>query len=483
VTGNGGPPYGVDITDPCLDVSVGTPVRWVKRPTGYLTGPAAVCVDDTIRIVLTLAGGGPFNVTIGQGVDSDSLFNIQSGHLIEFVANQTVSVALLSILDNATPGCEMQVDTSITITVHQENFIQKSASICAGDSILIGGEIISTAGMYTHQFTNRYGCDSIEQTIVLVHPTSATDINKTSCDSSQVGVFETMLLNSNGCDSIVTMIVSYALSDTTYLSGTTCDSNLAGTFTTTLQSGAGCDSVIIESVALNPASMTQFVSQTCDSSEAGLYSDTLINVFGCDSIVFEEVVLMSSWVVDVISQTCDPLAAGTYVTHLFTSAGCDSIITETVTLLPSDTTLVSAVTCEDSETGVASMQYANSDGCDSVVILTTTLDLPEICDPVVVKKSVFIPNVFSPNGDGINDVFTVYANPAIVTNVGLLQVFDRWGALIGEWHDFVPGDLSRGWNGSYNEKLLDPAVFVWVCHVDYYDGTSEVLYGDVSLVR
>jgi gliding motility-associated-like protein len=229
--------------------------------------------------------------------------------------------------------------------------------------------------------------------------------------------------------------------------------------------------------------MTAISSQTCDSTQAGLFTETFTNVYGCDSIVFEEIVLMPSWEIQVMSQTCDAQAAGTFMTLLLSSAGCDSVITETVVLLQSDTTMINALTCVQSEIGIETTHLLNMSGCDSIVILMTALNLPEICDPEVIEKNVFVPNVFSPNGDGVNDVFSIFADPAVVTKVQFLRVYNRWGAMVGTWEDFIPGDQAQSWDGSFRDKPMDPEVFVWVCQIEYYDGTTELLYGDVALVR
>jgi len=98
-------------------------------------------------------------------------------------------------------------------------------------------------------------------------------------------------------------------------------------------------------------------------------------------------------------------------------------------------------------------------------------------------KSVYVPSGFSPNGDGINDLLTIYARPGQVERIRSFQVFDRWGESVYRYFDFQPDDPAAGWDGSHRGELMDASVFVWFAEVEFTDGTSQVLKGDVVLVR
>ena len=96
---------------------------------------------------------------------------------------------------------------------------------------------------------------------------------------------------------------------------------------------------------------------------------------------------------------------------------------------------------------------------------------------------VYIPNIFSPDQDGHNDYFTVFADPLRVPKVKSLQVFSRWGELVYELYDFVPNNPSQGWDGKLRGQPMNPAVFVWYCVVEFVDGTEHLYKGDVTLER
>jgi large repetitive protein len=96
------------------------------------------------------------------------------------------------------------------------------------------------------------------------------------------------------------------------------------------------------------------------------------------------------------------------------------------------------------------------------------------------NHDIYIPNVFTPNGDGTNDTFSPLNNPT-VARIEKLQIYDRWGELIWEGYDFEPERL--GWDGNFRGKPMNPAVFVYVANVLFKDGTKEKLVGDVTLIR
>jgi len=125
---------------------------------------------------------------------------------------------------------------------------------------------------------------------------------------------------------------------------------------------------------------------------------------------------------------------------------------------------------------------------DYVLTITDTLPKPYSCQPTKndtvtvmiadcdsLRYNAWLPNIFSPNGDGNNDVLYVRGN-----NITSMQmaIYDRWGEKV-----FESTELSYGWGGNYNGKPLNPDVFVYMSKVVYEDGTERELKGNVTLVR
>ena len=103
---------------------------------------------------------------------------------------------------------------------------------------------------------------------------------------------------------------------------------------------------------------------------------------------------------------------------------------------------------------------------------------------IEIDKKVYIPNVFTPNGDGINDVFMIYADEQIVDTVLSFQVFDRWGELVYRNDEkFKPNDPEYGWDGFFKGEKMNPGVFTYWVEVLFIDGDVKLYKGDVTLLR
>jgi gliding motility-associated-like protein len=102
---------------------------------------------------------------------------------------------------------------------------------------------------------------------------------------------------------------------------------------------------------------------------------------------------------------------------------------------------------------------------------------------VQIERGIYIPNAFSPNDDGENDLFLIFAREGYVTNVRTFLVFDRWGDLVHEYYDFIPGDPAHGWDGFYRGRLMNSAVFAYFAIVETIDEEVILFEGDVTLVR
>lgn len=92
-------------------------------------------------------------------------------------------------------------------------------------------------------------------------------------------------------------------------------------------------------------------------------------------------------------------------------------------------------------------------------------------------KMVYVPNTFTPNGDGQNDVLKVFG-PG-VASVKQIRIFNRWGQLVFESND--PSNI--GWDGTFKGQELNPGVFVYYMDVECIDGERTIKKGDITLLR
>lgn len=98
-------------------------------------------------------------------------------------------------------------------------------------------------------------------------------------------------------------------------------------------------------------------------------------------------------------------------------------------------------------------------------------------------RNVFVPNVFFPDSEtGINNVFTVFGDKDVV-KIKYIRVFDRWGEMVYERQDFLPNDITSGWDGMHRGKRVNPQVFVWYAEIEFSDGLVKLYTGDVTVDR
>nr|MBP6730809.1 gliding motility-associated C-terminal domain-containing protein [Chitinophagales bacterium] len=87
----------------------------------------------------------------------------------------------------------------------------------------------------------------------------------------------------------------------------------------------------------------------------------------------------------------------------------------------------------------------------------------------------FVPNAFTPNGDGMNDVFMVFGEGISKVN---MQIFNRWGEKV-----FESASQTSGWDGTYKGQLQNTGVFVYQITAVYLDGRTVDTNGTITLLR
>lgn len=208
------------------------------------------------------------------------------------------------------------------------------------------------------------------------------------------------------------------------------------------------------------------------------------------------------------------LGPGTYQFQLTDGNGCtlDTIITlpapvpitidldPVITLLYNETSILEAVTNLTPEQ-IREILWTPGDNlsCDSCLVteitaiqegeylLTITdrngcMETASISLLIREVNNLFVPNVFSPNDDGVNDFFTIYGGDNLVRIMNL-TIYDRWGEVVYSAQDIEPNIEELGWNGKLKGQSLNPAVFVYKAEVLFRDEKLELISGDVTLVR
>lgn len=118
-----------------------------------------------------------------------------------------------------------------------------------------------------------------------------------------------------------------------------------------------------------------------------------------------------------------------------------------------------------------------------LVVTDTNGCVNEHCEDVVITQdlAVYVPNAFSPNGNGINEVFYPVILGAETTKDYEFSIFDRWGELV-----FLTEDMTVPWNGGMNNAAtpLEPGVFTWRVRLrESAKAEREDIYGHVTLLK
>jgi gliding motility-associated-like protein len=96
-------------------------------------------------------------------------------------------------------------------------------------------------------------------------------------------------------------------------------------------------------------------------------------------------------------------------------------------------------------------------------------------EAITLTDRIFIPNSFTPNGDGTNDEFKVYGND--IKSIRFM-VFNQWGQKL-----FETGNIDTGWDGKYGGKMQPSGVYVYVCSIVLITGEEVTRKGNINLVR
>jgi gliding motility-associated-like protein len=108
----------------------------------------------------------------------------------------------------------------------------------------------------------------------------------------------------------------------------------------------------------------------------------------------------------------------------------------------------------------------NSEGCTD----TTT-------QIIVVQPDFYFyyPNSFSPNGNGLNDIYLTYGKGIKIFH---MDVFNKWGELL-----FSSDDITKGWDGFYKGSMVPPGVYVGTFYIEGYRDQLKQFYTDINVIR
>ena len=366
----------------------------------------------------TFCSGNSLTLDAGAGATSYLWMNnpIPSHQNQTFTVNSTGTYYV-----TATIGVCSTTD-SIDVTVIQPIYTNLTdVNICNGDSAIIFGNYQNTAGMYYDTLVaTTTMCDSILVQELFVNP------NVTYNDSATICTGDSILLGG-----------AYQ--------------TVAGTYYDTLQTSVGCDSLLITQLGVVNGFTTNVADTICEGESlfvggglqtvSGMYYDTLQSITGCDSIVVTALLVTAKPTVIVTAEPnmiaagetsqLNATGGGAYTWTPSNSLNCSTCANPIAS--PTETTLYTVI--------------VDSNGCRVSDTVTVNVD-----------DEFFIPEGFSPNGDGVNDVFEIVGIAKYPNNS--ITIINRWGSKV-----FEAAPYKSDWDGtnqfgvSFGKKLPNGTYF------------------------
>ncbi|PHR46434.1 MAG: hypothetical protein COA32_11310 [Fluviicola sp.] len=419
---------------------------------------AEISVDNTI-------GCAPFEVTFDNfSSESDSyMWDFGDGNLdsttfeptITYTTPGTYEVSLM-----VTDSICLITDTAfltieVTPTIQLDNI--PAVELCDPDTVSLSANSFGTADEFIWS-TNSDFSDTLNGNL----SDSVVEVYSTSS-----GYYYVMASNP-GCsviDSVEVVFTSAALllqgdtticvGDESVIAATSQDPNI--TFSNFQWSP---DSIIVSgdgtsSIIATPSS-TQWVYVTAEASNGCIINDSIlvqvsnissstVNAFTSD----DEVPVGST-----VTLTAEPNGSYTYSwtppDNLTDPNGqtTDALVNETTTY-----------------------QVQISDGICTKSAFITVKAFTFICE----EPFVYVPNAFTPDGDGDNDI--MFVRSSIVEEL-IFRIYNRWGELV-----FETSDINEGWDGTFKGKLSDPDVYDYYLEGFCIDGQEFLIQGNITLIR
>jgi hypothetical protein len=540
------PNGSIDLTDPCLDRSNGVSIIFTAAPTAVLSGSAMVCPGGSGQLLVTMAGTAPFIFTYSVNggnpisVPANSLnFPVSSSNVLQ---NQVFT--LLTITDANCAGTASGTGTISLMPSPSAQLEVVDSTLCAGQlaevTLVVSGASTYSALLSTNNQTFLLSPATGNQTLSIpvfgpnqIEISSFTPQGNTcpvtigppiSLSVSSV-TLDTIIFDFNGygvscpgaSDGSMQVVALSGVNPINYTWSNGANSALvqnlvAGTYTATVTDAEGCQDsltvVLNEPPALLP--IWQFESPSCASDTNGII--TLQGLAGGNAPYTLSVNGAATQPLPDSTADITGLAPGMYITELQDANGC--ALLDTFELIPTSeltidlaSNLTNIYIGDTIELiGVATAGTISSyfwspttDIFDTTLLITTATPLvntlftltainQEGClatDSVFVEvrfdDRVNIPNVIKQDASG-NDQLFVYAGRN-VRQMTDFRLFDRWGSQMVQLPQVSIDGSAPLWDGQWKGKSVNPGVYVYTIKVEYVNGSTEILSGDITVIR
>ncbi len=468
----------------------------------YFVGGANQTNSGIYRDTIALPSGcDSVTITLLQVINTTTTNNQLSGcNQVTFKGQNYTSSTVVRDTIKSALGCDsVFVNTAITVNT---NNVTTNNEVCIlkGQSYHAGGANQTLSGTYIDTFKRATGCDSIINTRLQVIDTIRNIVNvPTACGAVTFNgttytastVLTSKILSRLGCDSVYNVVnitvnqlpatvnqeacinpgQSFAVGTKSY--------TVSGNYIDTLIAGNGCDSIVRTSLALITPTANTSTVDGCDTVRFGgaIYTanttlnNTILSAQGCDSIFSTvQIRVHPTYSYTITADKPMPLEVGESVTLSSNFNGTSPYYNWKPNQFITSGNNQPTITVSPTSDIVYTMDYFVADS--TCKLLDTFRVTVKQLDP-----KFELPNAFSPNNDGINDLFRVLMQPGL--ELKAFRVFNRWGELV-----FEEKETSFGWNGMYKDVAQPVGVYVYYVEVkNLSTGKTNTRSGNVTLLR
>ena len=429
-------------------------------------------------------------------------------------------------------GCDSVV--TLDLVVLPTHFMEFVDTICTGEEYPFIDKFLTETGVYRDTLVNSFGCDSIIVLDLHVGQSAVVVLFDSDFDKCSPGPVTFNNLSADA-DNVVKWLWDFG--DGTF-SNETAPSKIysdEGSYQVNLEAVDiyGCqfslsDGLTYEyfehqaiSVNREICEEESFMFGDQNYSESGIYEYTFIDKNECDSTVTLNLEVLQNSYFEYEDSIClgdeyffqerGLIAEGVFSDTLVNAVGCDSVVVvnlyvgQNLTRIDLDEPLVtsygSTITLSPSVQGgnLIYKQWSNEDQVlSNALVLNYLVQKDEwlffesanemFClaqDSAFVRstveKGLYVPNIFSPNDDGVNDLFFVGSTKSL--RLLEMKIFDRWGNHVYGTDDITKSLAANSWDGNFNGRPAEIGVYVYTIEFEFVNGDRGLQKGTVQLIR
>ena len=420
-------------------------------------------------------------------------------------------------------GCDSTILLVISGLPLSQNEVELFA--CPGGTAEYVGDNLAIGTVTEYTFPNQFDCDSIVEVTVSALPSQNETVMLSGCEGSSIiydGVEYLVggptpvltYVNQQGCDSTITLNIQSTPSFVTPIALEGClgelvpynglELEVGSTTEIELSSTNGCDSLVVITVNAFPTFDFETTSSDliCWNANEGeieissLSGGTAPFEFSLDGINYQSDTLLGN------------IPGGNYTVYVKDANDC---VQEDAVSIPVTPPLeiafnVPTIACDEDSVSLVSVllngltdsmvyQWQHGPTGTDIPIYNPgnyIIDVTNLCETQSFEVAVdledgyrdnyiYIPNAFSPNGDGRNDIFKAYAANGLTILSYELHLFDRWGNTL-----YTSTNIDEGWNGVFLDEAMNPGVYVWWLRAKVLSCRNEIDVfekGDITIMK